>query len=69
MTAIVPVASGKGGVGKTIATANLGISLAQAGKTVILADLDLGAANLHTILGIRNRQPGIGHIISKNPPG
>ncbi|MFW6363270.1 MAG: AAA family ATPase [Spirochaeta sp.] len=66
MTAIVPIASGKGGVGKTIVTANLGITLAQAGKTVILVDLDLGAANLHTILGIRNRQPGIGHVITKS---
>lgn len=65
MTAIIPIASGKGGVGKTIFTANMGITLAQSGKTVILADLDLGAANLHTILGIRNRQPGIGHVISK----
>lgn len=65
MTAIVPVASGKGGVGKTVVTANLGITLAQAGKTVILVDLDLGAANLHTILGIRNRQPGIGHVIAR----
>ncbi|THB62673.1 MAG: MinD/ParA family protein [Spirochaetaceae bacterium] len=65
MTAVIPIASGKGGVGKTIVTANLGITLAKAGKTVILVDLDLGAANLHTILGIRNRGPGIGHIVAK----
>ena len=65
MTAVIPIASGKGGVGKTIFTANLGITLAQAGKTVILADFDLGAANLHTILGIRNRQAGIGQVIAK----
>ncbi|MBN2049527.1 MAG: AAA family ATPase [Spirochaetales bacterium] len=63
MLSIIPVAGGKGGVGKTILTVNLGASLAKKGKTVILLDLDLGSSNLHTCLGIRNRFPGIGDFI------
>ena len=46
------VASGKGGVGKSFIVSNLGLALAQRGKRVILVDLDLGGANLHTHLGI-----------------
>lgn len=65
MTTIVPVASGKGGVGKTVLTANLGVSLARAGKTVILVDLDLGGSNLHTALGEKNNKSGIGNYIYK----
>lgn len=63
MKTIIPVASGKGGVGKSFLTANLGIAMAQRGKTVVLIDLDLGGSNLHTLLGIRNRNPGIGHFV------
>lgn len=65
MNTIIPIASGKGGVGKTIFTANLGIALAKRGKTVIAMDLDLGSSNLHTCLGIKNRHPGIGNFIYK----
>ncbi len=64
MRSIIPIASGKGGVGKTLLAANLSIALAQAGKTVIVIDLDLGGSNLHTILGIRNRNHGVGHLIN-----
>jgi len=66
MTKILPVASGKGGVGKSIFVANLGVSLAARGKTVILIDLDLGGSNLHTCLGIKNRYSGLGGFIYKN---
>ncbi len=65
MTTIIPIASGKGGVGKTVCTANLGVALARMGKTVILVDLDLGGSNLHTCLGIRNNRAGIGNLIHK----
>jgi flagellar biosynthesis protein FlhG len=65
MTTIIPVASGKGGVGKTVFTANVGVSLARAGKTVILVDLDLGGSNLHTCLGEKNDKSGIGNYIYK----
>ena len=47
---IIPVASGKGGVGKSLLSANLAIALGQAGKRVLLVDLDLGASNLHLVL-------------------
>jgi flagellar biosynthesis protein FlhG len=65
MVTILPIASGKGGVGKSILSSNLGIALARAGKTVVLVDLDLGGANLHTCLGIRNNNAGIGNLIYK----
>jgi flagellar biosynthesis protein FlhG len=45
---------GKGGVGKSFLTASVGVALAQMGKSVIVVDADLGAANLHTYLGIKN---------------
>lgn len=46
------VGGGKGGVGKTLITANFAITLAKAGASVVLVDLDLGGANLHTCLGL-----------------
>ncbi len=49
---IISVGGGKGGVGKTLIAANLGIMLAREGRRVILIDLDLGGANLHTCLGV-----------------
>ncbi len=57
---IIPIASGKGGVGKSLVAANLAIALAQAGRRVVLADLDLGGSNLHLILGLRGIPFGIG---------
>ncbi|MBI9102432.1 MAG: P-loop NTPase [Spirochaetales bacterium] len=65
MGMILPVASGKGGVGKTAITASLAASLAGMGKDVILVDLDLGASNMHTFLGVKNRDPGLGGYINK----
>lgn len=61
---IVPIASGKGGVGKSLVAANLSIALGQAGKRVVLADLDLGASNLHVILGLPPPKTGIGTFLS-----
>ncbi|MFW5989146.1 MAG: P-loop NTPase, partial [Desulfosudaceae bacterium] len=52
MAIIYPVAGGKGGIGKSFITANLGYLLAKRGKRVLLADLDLGGSNLHTLLGL-----------------
>jgi flagellar biosynthesis protein FlhG len=49
---IIAVGGGKGGIGKTLVSANLGIALAQAGMRVLLVDADLGGANLHTCLGV-----------------
>ena len=61
---IIPVASGKGGVGKSLFSANLAIALGRAGKKVILADLDLGASNLHLVIGQQSPKVGIGTYIA-----
>jgi septum site-determining protein MinD len=53
-TAIV-VTSGKGGVGKTTSTANIGTALALLGKSVCLLDADIGLRNLDVVLGLENR--------------
>ncbi|MDR0315635.1 MAG: P-loop NTPase [Treponema sp.] len=60
---IIPIASGKGGVGKSLVSANLGVALAQAGQRVVLADLDLGASNLHLVLGHHSPRSGIGTFL------
>jgi flagellar biosynthesis protein FlhG len=52
-TRVIAVTSGKGGVGKTQVSANLGVSLAQSGKKVLLLDADLGLASLDLALGVR----------------
>ena len=49
---VVAVGGGKGGIGKTMVSANLGVALAQRGRRVVLVDADLGGANLHTCLGV-----------------
>jgi len=63
MNTIIPVASGKGGVGKSILCANIGLALAAKSKTTVLVDLDLGGSNLHTLLSVDNRHEGIGDLI------
>ncbi|WP_024655447.1 P-loop NTPase [Borrelia hispanica] len=49
---IIPIASGKGGVGKSLFSTNIAICLANEGKKVLLVDLDLGGSNLHSMLNI-----------------
>jgi flagellar biosynthesis protein FlhG len=71
MARLLPIASGKGGVGKSVIAANLGLALSRpdraghAGRTVVLVDLDLGGSNLHTCLGIKNKHAGIGALTWK----
>ncbi len=55
MTRIIVITSGKGGVGKTTVTANLGMALARLGRQVVLIDADFGLRNLDLILGLENR--------------
>jgi septum site-determining protein MinD len=56
MTAkIITVTSGKGGVGKTTATANLAVALAQMGQRVVCLDADIGLRNLDVVMGLENR--------------
>ena len=52
---VVTITSGKGGVGKTTATANLGVALAELGKNVVCIDADIGLRNLDVIMGLENR--------------
>jgi len=61
---IIPIASGKGGVGKSLVAANLAISFAQSGQRVVLTDLDLGASNLHLVLGNHAPKTGIGTYLN-----
>ncbi len=61
---IIPIASGKGGVGKSLLSANLAIALGQAGKKVIIADLDLGSSNLHLVIGQKASKNGVGTFLT-----
>ena len=49
---LLSVGGGKGGIGKSLISANLAIALARRGRKVVLVDADLGGANLHTTLGL-----------------
>ncbi|RMF23410.1 MAG: septum site-determining protein MinD [Cyanobacteria bacterium J083] len=55
MSRIIVVTSGKGGVGKTTVTANLGSAIAAMGRSVALVDADFGLRNLDLLLGLENR--------------
>ncbi|CAG1066044.1 Flagellum site-determining protein YlxH [uncultured bacterium] len=77
-TSIWSVGGGKGGVGKSLVASNLALSLSKQGKKVLLVDADLGAANLHTFLGVeggkgalssflKDEISDIGSLISKTP--
>ena len=65
MRRIYSIGGGKGGSGKSFIAASLGIFLAKQGKKVVLVDLDLGASNLHTLLGQRIPQRGLDAFIDK----
>ncbi|MGI6453218.1 MAG: septum site-determining protein MinD [Syntrophomonadaceae bacterium] len=52
---VIVITSGKGGVGKTTTTANLGTALAMMDKKVVLVDTDIGLRNLDVVMGLENR--------------
>ena len=60
------IAGGKGGTGKSVIAANLGIALSSIGTKVILIDGDLGGANLHTCLNIRHPQANLNDFITND---
>lgn len=55
MSKVIVITSGKGGVGKTTTTANVGTGLAQLNKKVVLIDTDIGLRNLDVVMGLENR--------------
>lgn len=55
MGEVIVITSGKGGVGKTTTTANIGTALAMEGKQVVLVDADIGLRNLDVVMGLENR--------------
>jgi septum site-determining protein MinD len=55
MSRVITVTSGKGGVGKTTTTANLGTALAMHGQRVVVVDADIGLRNLDVVMGLENR--------------
>ena len=60
---VIAVTSGKGGVGKTNLSVNLGTALAQGGRGVLLMDADLGLANVDVLLGLSPRR-NLSHVIA-----
>src|SRR5580693_5738282 len=59
---VIAVTGGKGGVGKTTVSANLAVSIAAAGRDVMLVDADLGLANVDVLLGLHTRFH-LGHVV------
>lgn len=58
-THMLTIGGGKGGVGKSVVACNLAVAFAEMGHKVVLADLDLGAANQHLLLGVMRPRPGV----------
>ncbi len=61
---VVAIGSGKGGVGKSLVSANLGAELARLGNRTLVVDLDLGCANLHTYFGIAHPRVTVENFLS-----
>lgn len=61
---MLSIGGGKGGVGKSMVSSNIAVQYAKEGLKVVLIDLDIGAANLHTIFGIRQPPKGLGEYFT-----
>lgn len=66
MTRVIIVASGKGGVGKTTITANLGVALSTYGERVVVLDADIAMANLELILGMEGKSVTLHDVLAGN---
>jgi flagellar biosynthesis protein FlhG len=62
---VIAIGGGKGGIGKSLVSANLGIALANRGASVVMLDADLGGANLHTCLGVGQPTVSLSDFIHK----
>ena len=62
------IGGGKGGTGKSFVAASLGLHLASLDRPVLLVDADLGAPNLHTLLGIKASHPDLGDFLINAVP-
>ncbi|HNZ27086.1 MAG TPA: P-loop NTPase [Spirochaetota bacterium] len=62
---VIPIASGKGGVGKTFVSVNISYALAELGKKTVLLDLDFGGANIHTCMGYDTAPDGVGNFLNQ----
>lgn len=62
------VGGGKGGVGKSVVTSNLAVTLARGGARVALVDADLGGANLHTMVGVPSPKRNLSDFIARRVP-
>lgn len=65
MALIWPIGGGKGGTGKSFFTGNLGFSLAALGYRTLVVDADLGAPNLHTMIGLTEPTKSLSDFINK----
>lgn len=65
---VVVLAGGKGGVGRSLLAANLGLFLSRLGRHVVLADLDPSGASLHTFLGLNPLVPALGTAFRRSAP-
>jgi flagellar biosynthesis protein FlhG len=62
---VIAIGGGKGGVGKSLITANVGLALARRGARVVVVDGDLGGANLHTCLGVSPPQKTLSDFVDR----
>ena len=62
---VIAVGGGKGGIGKSLIAANLGVYLSQRGAKVVLVDADLGGANLHTCLGVKPPRTTLSDFVNR----
>ncbi|KIX11593.1 MinD/ParA family ATP-binding protein [Dethiosulfatarculus sandiegensis] len=61
---VLPVGGGKGGTGRSLVTANLGLILARLEHKVVCVDADLGGSDLHNLLGLENDLAGLGEVLA-----